>query len=340
MWTLAWWWVLAAAPLPWIVRRTLPADAAERGTALKPPSLRDFADLPPERRAVTPPRRRLAVLTAIWLLALLAATRPVLISDTVTLPATGRDLLLAVDLSGSMAQRDFHMGNEWVDRLTALKSVATAFIDRRIGDRIGLILFGREAFLQAPLTFDRRTVRALLDEATLGLAGRETAIGDAIGLAIRTLDDAGVADGRRVLILLTDGANTAGAAELVQATELAVKRHLVIYPIGILPPAFDGKPGEMPVDFDEAALVAIAQRTGGRYFAARQTREFEPIYAILDQLEPAESDEQGFRPITELFQWPLAAAVLLALGAAATTAATGAMRPRRSANESASHRAH
>ena len=169
----------------------------------------------------------------MWVLAVVAAARPQFVGEPVALPMTGRDLLLSVDLSGSMEEQDFQLNGEWVDRLTALKSVATDFIERRVGDRVGLILFGREAYLQAPLTFDRATVSTLLDESVIGLAGKETAIGDSIGLAIRTLEDAGVEQGRRVLILLTDGANTAGAVEPRKAAELAAQRKLVIYTIGI-----------------------------------------------------------------------------------------------------------
>ena len=132
-----------------------------------------------------------------------------------------------------MEEQDFQLNGQWVDRLTATKAVATDFIARRIGDRVGLVLFGREAYLQAPLTFDRATVQTLLDETVIGLAGKETAIGDAIGLAIRTLDDAGVEQGRRVALLLTDGANTAGSVEPLKAAELAAQRKLVIYTIGI-----------------------------------------------------------------------------------------------------------
>ena len=235
---------------------------------------------------------------------------------------TGRDLLLSVDLSGSMEEQDFQLNGEWVDRLTALKSVATDFIERRVGDRVGLILFGREAYLQAPLTFDRATVSTLLDESAIGLAGKETAIGDSIGLAIRTLEDAGVEQGRRVLLLLTDGANTAGAVEPRKAAELAAQRKLVIYTIGIgadsltVRSLFGLREINPSADLDEETLTAIAEMTGGRYFRARDTTEFAEIYNILDELEPAESDERGFRPIAELFHWPLGAAVVLALGAA------------------------
>jgi Ca-activated chloride channel family protein len=328
MWTLAWWWVLAALPLPWLVRRFLKGGALDREAALKVPAPAEFADLAGLRAPVGQSRLRLAALTAIWMLAVIAAARPQYVGDPVALPMTGRDLLLSVDLSGSMEEQDFQLQGQWVDRLTALKSVAKDFIERRVGDRIGLILFGREAYLQTPLTFDRKTVQTLLDEAVIGLAGKETAIGDSIGLAIRTLDDAGVEAGRRVLILLTDGANTAGAVDPVKAADLAAQRKMVIYTVGIGADAltvrslFGLRQINPSADLDEATLTAIAQKTGGRYFRARDTEEFAQIYNILDQLEPAESDEEGFRPVAELFYWPLgvALAIALALGAAASLA--------------------
>ena len=183
-----------------------------------------------------------------------------------------------------MEEQDFQLNGEWVDRLTALKSVATGFIERRVGDRVGLILFGREAYLQAPLTFDRATVSTLLDESAIGLAGKETAIGDSIGLAIRTLEDAGVEQGRRVLLLLTDGANTAGAVEPRKAAELAAQRKLVIYTIGIgadsltVRSLFGLREINPSADLDEETLTAIAEMTGGRYFRARDTAEFAEIY--------------------------------------------------------------
>ena len=322
MFTLAWWWMLAVLPLPWLVRRLLPADALDRDAALKAPVAAEFADLvgvlaPDVRRRV-----RLAVLAGVWILAVAAAARPQFVGEPVSLPMTGRDLLLSVDLSGSMEEQDFQINGQWVDRLTALKFVATDFIDRRVGDRIGLILFGREAYLQAPLTFDRATVSTLLDESVIGLAGKETAIGDSIGLAIRTLDDAGIEAGRRVVLLLTDGANTAGAVDPIKAAELAAQRKVVIYTIGIgadsltVRSLFGERQINPSADLDEEALTAIADMTGGRYFRARDTAEFAEIYTILDALEPAESDERGFRPVNELFYWPLGLAVALALGAA------------------------
>ena len=322
MWTFAWWWMLLALPLPWLVRKVLPAEPLDRDAALKVPLPSEFAEAARAGAAAAGRQWRLATLALVWVLAVLAAARPQFVGEPVALPMTGRDLLLAVDLSGSMEEQDFQLEGQWVDRLTATKSVATEFISRRIGDRVGLVLFGREAYLQAPLTFDRATVRTLLEESVIGLAGKETAIGDAIGLAIRTLDDAGVEQGRRVLILLTDGANTAGAVEPLKAAELAAQRQMVIYTVGIGADAltvrslFGLRQINPSADLDEATLTAIADMTGGRYFRARDTQEFGQIYEMLDALEPAESDERGFRPVTELFYWPLAAAFLLAAATA------------------------
>jgi Ca-activated chloride channel family protein len=222
------------------------------------------------------------------------------------------------------------------------EAVADVFIERRVGDRIGLILFGREAYLQTPLTFDRATVRTLLDESVIGLAGKETAIGDAIGLAIRTLDDAGIDEGRRVLILLTDGANTAGAVEPLKAAELAARRGMIIYTVGIGADAltvrslFGLRQINPSADLDEKTLTAIADMTGGQYFRARDTEELAQIYAILDALEPAESDEGGFRPVKELFFWPLALALLIG-GTAALLETAKLLRARATAGGEVVH---
>jgi len=333
MWQLAWPWLLLLLPLPWLVRRYVPPEPMDKDAALRVPLAGDFAVVTGPGRLAGSKPWRLAMLCAIWTLLVLAAARPQFIGEPVSLPMTGRDLLLAVDLSGSMEERDFELNGEWVDRLTATKSVAKRFIDRRVGDRIGLILFGRETYLQTPLTFDRLTVQTLLDEAVIGLAGTETAIGDAIGLAIKTLTEAGVDESRRVLILLTDGANTAGEVEPLKAADLARQRGMVIYTIGIGADAllvrslFGVRRVNPSADLDEQTLTTIAEGTGGMYFRARDIESFERIYEILDELEPAASDESGFRPVIELFHWPLAAAAVLAL-AWALASAVGASRVR------------
>lgn len=318
MLTFAWWWMLLVLPLPWLVRRFTRPEPLENDPALKVPRASPFAELAGTSSGGSNARWRLVLLTAIWAAAVAAAARPQYLGEPLTLPVSGRDLLLAVDLSGSMEEQDFQLEGEWVDRLTATKAVADEFIANRVGDRVGLILFGREAYLQTPLTFDRPTVRTLLEESAIGLAGKETAIGDAIGLAIRTLEDAGVEAGRRVLILLTDGANTAGAVDPLKAADLAAERDLVIYTIGIgadeltVRSLFGLRRINPSADLDEDTLRSIAEMTGGRYFRARDTAEMAEIYSMLDELEPAESDETGFRPVTELFYWPLGLALVLA----------------------------
>jgi Ca-activated chloride channel family protein len=327
MWALHWWWMLLALPLPWLLRRVMRPQKLDRGAALAVPPGSPLAGLVAAGPGI--PKRRgwpVVFLWTVWALAVLAAARPQYVGEPVSLPMSGRDLLLAVDLSGSMEEQDFELDGNWVDRLTATKAVAQNFIEHRIGDRLGLILFGRQAYLQTPLTFDRDTVRTLLLESAIGLAGKETAIGDAIGLAIRTLDDAGVEEGRRVLILMTDGANTAGEIDPLKAAQLAADRSMVIYTIGIgadtmtVRTLFGQRQINPSADLDEASLKKIAEVTGGRYFRARDTEELESIYSLLDELEPAESDEAGFRPVTELFYWPLGAAVVLALLGAAVAA--------------------
>jgi Ca-activated chloride channel homolog len=320
MLSFAWWWIALVLPLPWLVRRYASAEPIERAAALRVPSAREFGDLGSGPLASRQVAGSLALLALIWCLAVVAAARPQWIGEPITVEVSGRDLLIAVDLSGSMEEQDFQLDGQWVDRLTAIKALASDFIARRAGDRIGLILFGREAYLQTPLTFDRATVTTLLNETAIGLAGRQTAIGDAIGLAIRTLEDAGIEDNRRVLVLLTDGANTAGSVEPLKAAELAAQRSMVIYPVGIGADAitvrtlFGLRQINPSTDLDEETLLATAAMTGGQYFRARDAEEFEAIYATLDLLEPAQSDEAGYRPVTELYYWPLALAALIAFG--------------------------
>lgn len=334
MWQLAWPWMLLLLPAPWLARRYLPPEPMDKDAALRVPLGGEFAMVAGPGRLAGAKPRRLVLLGLVWVLVLLASARPQYIGEAEALPMTGRDLLMAVDLSGSMEERDFQLNGEWVDRLTATKAVAKDFIDRRVGDRIGLILFGRETYLQTPLTFDRTTVQTLLDEAVIGLAGTETAIGDAIGLAIKTLTEAGVDESRRVLVLLTDGANTAGAVEPLKAAELARQRRMVIYTIGIGADAvlvrslFGVRRVNPSADLDEQTLTTIAEGTGGQYFRARDVESFERIYEILDELEPAASEESGFRPVIEYFYWPLgAAALLVAVWAALAVLATVRAQP-------------
>jgi Ca-activated chloride channel family protein len=310
----AWPWVFLLVPLPWLARWLLSPAQPVRGAALRVPLLSEFArpgTIAHLGHATWP----LWLAIAAWLLLVTASSRPQWLGEAVALPVSGRDLMLAVDLSESMREQDFQIQGQWVDRLTASKWVAHDFIERREGDRLGLVLFGQQAYLQTPLTFDRATVLKLLDEAQIGLAGQATAIGDAIGLAIKRLRDK--TGGDRVLILMTDGANTAGEVDPLQAAELAAREGLTVYTIGIgademiVRDFFGARRVNPSADLDETTLRAIADQTGGRYFRARDTRELEDIYRLLDALEPVERDPQMFRPVTALFQWPLAAALCL-----------------------------
>lgn len=312
-----WPWAFLIAPLPWLFRRLLPARASGDRAALRVPYLRDFEDFVavPGSRPTTNALFWFAIVA--WCALVVAASRPQWLGEPIEQTVSGRDLMLAVDLSGSMEIEDFILDGQAVDRLTATKQVAGQFIERRTGDRIGLILFGERAYLQAPLTFDRKTVRILLDESVIGLAGDKTAIGDAIGLAVKRLRE-NPAD-QRVLILLSDGANTAGAVLPLQAAELAAREGLKIYTVGVgadrmvVSGLFGSREVNPSQDLDEETMTAIADKTGGRYFRARDTEELAKIYRVLDQLEPVEKEHLLYRPYVELYYWPLALALILGL---------------------------
>jgi len=291
----------------------LPAAAEVVPPALRFPffnALRATLDSGGSRRS----RGRLAVALLAWLLLVAAAARPQQVGETVHLPVKGRSIMMAVDISGSMQTPDMRSGNQAVTRLDAVKAVAGDFIKHRAGDRLGLILFGDEAYVQVPLTLDRSTVRTLLDEAQIGLAGQQTAIGDAIGLAIKRLRDEPMKD--RVLILLTDGASNSGNVDPLKAADLAAREGVRIYTIGVGADEFVvrgpfGISQTIRGDLDEDTLRAIAQKTGGRYFRAADVATLTQIYGLLDRIEPVSKDAQSWRPVEELYWWPLSAALLL-----------------------------
>jgi Ca-activated chloride channel family protein len=330
MWSFAWPWMFLALPLPFLVRALLPpaADAHEAG--LKVPSFRAFAVLADRRRVEQLQNWRFWVAAIAWLLLVTAAARPERIGDEIDVPVSGRNLMLAVDLSGSMDAKDFELANRRVDRLTATKAVASDFIRRREGDRLGLILFGERAYLQVPLTLDRETVNILLMEAFIGLAGEKTAIGDAITLAVKRIYEQGADAGEQVLILLTDGANTAGAIDPIKAAELARQIGLRIYTVGIgaeqmVVPSITGSLRRVnpSADLDEETLTRIADLTGGRYFRAKDTAGLQQIYRLLDEMEPVAEPEGGFRPVRVLFHWPLGGAFVLAFVLAGASLSRG-----------------
>ena len=318
---LAWPWVFVFLPLP-LLTYWLYKPAHREEAALRVPFYQRLTSLSQTSAVHSPSlvgRRTLPFMLSlvIWLCLVLAGSKPQWVGDTVQLPISGRDLMLAVDISGSMQQTDLELDGQYVTRLAVVKNVLEEFIQRRKGDRIGLLLFGTQAFLQAPLTFDRQTVGTLLDEAQIGFAGEQTAIGDAIGLAVKRLRQR--PDSSRLVILLTDGSNTAGEITPLKATELAQQEHIKIHTIGVgasemIKPGFFGSRKVNPsADLDEATLSKIAEQTGGQYFRAHDTQELERIYALLDQLEPVTQEDETFNPKRSLYMWPLSLALLLSL---------------------------
>jgi len=250
-----------------------------------------------------------------WALLVIAAAGPRWLGEPIPQQREGRELMLAIDLSASMQARDFVFQGQRLNRLMATQLVASDFIQRREGDRIGLVLFGEQAYLQAPLTWDRATVQQLLDEAQIGLAGKRTAIGDAIGLTVKRLRDSD--NPNKVMVLLTDGTNTAGALQPLQAAKLAADEGIRIYSIGIGRDSsqnglFGGLlQGQQAAEIDEKTLTQVAQRTGGQYYRARDLSELVSIYDQLDELEPVSREQSYYRPQVSLYPWPLAAALLI-----------------------------
>lgn len=316
MFELAWPAVFLLLPLPWILRWVLPA-ADSGDSALKVSFLGEMETLVRRRAVVALPswRQQLPYLL-IWLLLLFAAARPQWLGEPLPLPTSGRDLLLAVDVSGSMEYADMQWQGEEITRLELVKHLLGDFISERRGDRVGLILFGSQAYLQAPLTFDRQTVRTWLEEAVIGIAGSNTALGDAIGLAVKRLRDRPAES--RVLVLITDGANNGGEIEPQLAARLAAQELIKIHTIGIGADADAGSVLQRfaltaGAELDETTLRDIAEQTGGSYFRARSSSELAAIGAKLDELEPAAQQPTQARIADALYVWPLSAALLISL---------------------------
>jgi Ca-activated chloride channel family protein len=222
--------------------------------------------------------------------------------------------MLALDLSGSMEQMDMQINQRPVTRLTVVKLAANDFIQQRQGDRLGLVLFGTNAYLQTPLTFDRKTVQQMLDDATIGLAGQTTSIGDAIALSVKRLKDTPLDS--RVLVLLTDGSNNSGNIEPLKAASIAQKYHIKIYTIGlgaeqqVMNGIFGPQLYNPSQDLDEPLLKEISKLTGGNYFRAKDPKQLAQIYQEITALEPVANDSEQFRPIKPYYYIPLSMAFI------------------------------
>jgi Ca-activated chloride channel family protein len=308
-----WPWVFLLLPLPWLVRRLLPSGERP-GLAIRVPLL-EREGLDPSEVQRTTSRFAAAAMWLFWVALLLAASRPLWVGDPVSRTVSGRDLMLAVDVSGSMSESDMRIDSRTATRLDVLKVVVSRFIDRRQGDRLGLILFGTRAYNYVPLTFDLDTLKQLLLDVSTGLAGRHTAIGDAIGIAIKAMREEEAE--HKVLVLVTDGSNTAGFENPVLAAAAARQQGMTIHTIGVgndvetLSRVYGEQNIPAGVVLNEAVLRDIAEVSGGRYFRATDSEALERIYRELDRLEPIEYLYQSQRPRQELFDWPLLAALLL-----------------------------
>ncbi|MHA6205157.1 VWA domain-containing protein [Dyella soli] len=305
----AWPWVFVLLPLPWLVRHWMPP--AQLGVALHLPH-------PGLRLAAAEGQRaggwRSWLLLLAWACLVGAVARPQWVGQPQAQHRSGRALMLAVDLSGSMRTDDMQLGGEPVSRFGAVEAIAGDFISRRGGDEIGLVLFGSRAFLVTPLTYDLAAVRAQLQGAAVGLAGTETAIGDAIAVAVKRL--AGLPEQARVVVLLTDGVNNAGSIAPLDAAHAAKAAGVRLYTIGIgatemsVPDLFGTRTINPSADLDEGMLRSLAEQTGGHYFRATDARQLADAYRAIDALEPMAQQGPALRPRHELFRWPLAWSVL------------------------------
>ncbi|MCP4979606.1 MAG: VWA domain-containing protein [Gammaproteobacteria bacterium] len=310
-----WWWALLLLPVPLLARFMLTsAKSVEPAIAVPLLESYPFAELPIQK-----PGWRIARICfwLVWICLVFAASRPYWLGEPISRTVSGRDLILAVDISGSMSESDMTINSTNASRIDVLKLVVGDFIERRKGDRLGLILFGTNAYTLVPLTFDLETLKLLLEDVSTGLAGRHTAIGDAIGLAVKLMREQNTR--HKVLILVTDGSNTAGFENPVIAAQAARQQGLTIYTIGvgvdeeILSRTYGKQNIPTGIVLNERVLAKIAQVTRGKYFRATDTWTLEEIYLSLDELEPVEHVYQAHRPRQELVVIPLTAAIIILL---------------------------
>lgn len=309
--------------LPFVARRFTPPVKGLHGDALRVPFLQDIADINLKsgslwRTSSEDSRVRskaLLLLALIWLLLTVAAARPQWLGEPVRVKDYGRDIMLVMDISTSMREPDFVLNRRRIDRLTAVKLAADNFIKQRKNDRIGLVLFGTRAYLQSPITFDRQSVRSILQSMDAGMAGNSTSIGDALGLALKNIRESGKSDDK-IIILLTDGENNDGSLSMAQAINLAANEKVKVYTIGVgAEDAFTASLFGIRLSasngIDEAGLKQLAAATEGTYFRAADTNGLQKIYDEIDRLEPSINEDQFVREAKDLFYWPLSVALLL-----------------------------
>lgn len=304
-------WVLVLLLLPPIVRYVLPVYRKSR-VAVRVPFFRRMAELfeiEPTEGGVVRDRRWGDFLfnALLWALIVCALARPQYLEDPITRVLPTRDILLIVDLSGSMETADFtNADGKTIDRLTAVKEVLDDFLTQRQGDRVGLVVFGNAPFVQVPFTQDLEACRLLLNETEPRMAGPRTAFGDAIGLGITLFEKSSVTD--RVIIALTDGNDTGSKVPPIEAAKIARDKGIVIHVVGVGDPEAAGE--EL---LDEEVLETVASETGGNYYFAENRQKLEGIYTELDKIDTREVETQSYRPRIDLFYWPLAFFLVMSL---------------------------
>ena len=307
--------------LPLVVYFMFPAIKKTYGDALKVPFLADIKQIqsvsgkgisfkPAVFSAI-----KIFLLALVWVLMVLALCRPQWVGKPIPVKNEGREILLVVDISNSMSEEDFQYKNKMYSRLTAVKNVIDNFIDKRTSDRIGLVLFGTQAYLQAPLTYDKQSVKEILWNADAGMAGNSTSIGDAVGVALKNLAESEGKPENKVIILLTDGENNDGSLSLPQAIALAKEEGVKIYTIGAGSDSenFFGGLFSIPVNtgLDEESLQALAAETKGNYFRAKDVNSLFQIYNEIDKLEPMTSEGRYVQEVKELYPYAAAMALIL-----------------------------
>lgn len=303
-------WFLCCLPLPLLYWLLMPVAKTRAMLGLKVPFYAVLQQLSQQEQSRWIASASLWIPAFVWCLLVGALAGPRWIGNPVPVQRESYNLMMALDLSGSMALSDMVLHQRPVSRLTVVKQAAARFVEARKGDRIGLILFGSQAYLQTPLTYDRHSVLMRIDDATVGLAGKTTSIGDAVGLAVKRLSD--MPRHGRVIVLLTDGANNSGVLSPVKAAELARDDGIKIYTIGL-----GAEPGMTPdmldyssADLDENTLKEMAKITGGQYFRATDPHSLNAIYQTINQLERIKQEQATLRPQKEYYPW----GVVLALG--------------------------
>lgn len=316
-------WLLLLLPLPLLAARLLPREPMVGGALRIPGTLAVSTGTGADGTGRG--RRRITLAWGVWIALVAALSGPRVVLPGAALPASGREIMIAMDLSGSMERRDFALDGETVSRLAAVKRVGADFIRRRAGDRIGLVLFADQAYAAAGLTFDTASVARALEEATIGISGRSTGIGDGLGLALRRLDprDAHIPEGRpaatKAVVLLSDGANNAGQTTPKDVADLAKEIGVRVYTIALGPRDLADADGEQDV-VDSETLRAMAETSGGRFFRVRTT---DDLVRVADAIDSFEGGRTGAPPLPlrrDLWIWPgtLALAFAVALLAART----------------------